>query len=228
MHLHVADTTLCATRCITEFGNPCTNFCPANVYEMIADGNGGQETADQCLELRPLQGLRHQRTLRGPDHLGHAGGRFRPQLPEPLRSPPRRWQPNAASTSVESRLRAEVAAQRLEFDAAQQDAAVRLDRLSAALRRTVALRRRKLRAQLPWLPPPPRRTAQRGLYLWGGVGRGKTMLMDWFLRVAARSPPASALTFIASCAACMRSCAASGAARGLSRLSRSAWPRARA
>ncbi len=42
VHLHVADTTLCATRCIAEFGNPCTNFCPANVYEMIADGKGGQ------------------------------------------------------------------------------------------------------------------------------------------------------------------------------------------
>jgi electron-transferring-flavoprotein dehydrogenase len=42
VHLHVADTTLCATRCISEFGNPCTNFCPANVYEMIADGKGGQ------------------------------------------------------------------------------------------------------------------------------------------------------------------------------------------
>ena len=42
VHLHVADTTLCATRCMTEFGNPCTFFCPANVYEMIADGNGGQ------------------------------------------------------------------------------------------------------------------------------------------------------------------------------------------
>jgi electron-transferring-flavoprotein dehydrogenase len=43
VHLHVADTTLCATRCTTEFGNPCTNFCPANVYEMIADGAGGKK-----------------------------------------------------------------------------------------------------------------------------------------------------------------------------------------
>ena len=43
VHLHVADTTLCATRCITDFGNPCTNFCPANVYEMIPDGKGGQK-----------------------------------------------------------------------------------------------------------------------------------------------------------------------------------------
>ena len=43
VHLHVADTTLCATRCATEFGNPCTNFCPANVYEMISDGAGGKK-----------------------------------------------------------------------------------------------------------------------------------------------------------------------------------------
>ena len=36
-HLHVADTDLCATRCRTEFGNPCQHFCPANVYEMVPD-----------------------------------------------------------------------------------------------------------------------------------------------------------------------------------------------
>ena len=34
-HLHVADLTICATRCATEFGNPCQYFCPASVYEMI-------------------------------------------------------------------------------------------------------------------------------------------------------------------------------------------------
>ena len=43
IHLHVADTSICATRCITDFGNPCTNFCPANVYEMIPDGSGGKK-----------------------------------------------------------------------------------------------------------------------------------------------------------------------------------------
>jgi electron-transferring-flavoprotein dehydrogenase len=43
VHLHVADSSLCATRCAQEFGNPCTNFCPANVYEMVADGSGGQK-----------------------------------------------------------------------------------------------------------------------------------------------------------------------------------------
>ncbi len=43
IHLHVADTSVCATRCATEFGNPCTNFCPANVYEMVPDGNGAKK-----------------------------------------------------------------------------------------------------------------------------------------------------------------------------------------
>ena len=43
IHLKVADVNLCATRCIQEFGNPCTNFCPANVYEMIDDGAGGRK-----------------------------------------------------------------------------------------------------------------------------------------------------------------------------------------
>jgi electron-transferring-flavoprotein dehydrogenase len=33
-HLIIADTNICNTRCVTEYGNPCQNFCPANVYEM--------------------------------------------------------------------------------------------------------------------------------------------------------------------------------------------------
>jgi len=82
--------------------------------------------------------------------------------------------------TVESRLRAEVAARRLETDGAQLDAALRLDRLSASLldaSRSVGAR---LRTHLSWLPPPSAANVPRGLYLWGGVGRGKTMLMDWF------------------------------------------------
>jgi electron-transferring-flavoprotein dehydrogenase len=42
VHLKVRDTTICATRCAQEFGNPCQNFCPANVYEMVDDGAGGK------------------------------------------------------------------------------------------------------------------------------------------------------------------------------------------
>ncbi|MGA9800698.1 MAG: electron transfer flavoprotein-ubiquinone oxidoreductase [Terriglobales bacterium] len=36
-HLIIHDTDVCNTRCIKEFGNPCQNFCPANVYEMVDD-----------------------------------------------------------------------------------------------------------------------------------------------------------------------------------------------
>ena len=34
-HLIIHDTDICNHRCIKEYGNPCQNFCPANVYEMI-------------------------------------------------------------------------------------------------------------------------------------------------------------------------------------------------
>jgi electron-transferring-flavoprotein dehydrogenase len=36
-HLVVADTDLCSDVCTEEFGNPCENFCPAAVYEMVPD-----------------------------------------------------------------------------------------------------------------------------------------------------------------------------------------------
>ncbi|HYA97969.1 MAG TPA: electron transfer flavoprotein-ubiquinone oxidoreductase, partial [Methylomirabilota bacterium] len=36
-HLVVADTNVCATRCVTEYGNPCQYFCPAAVYEMAQE-----------------------------------------------------------------------------------------------------------------------------------------------------------------------------------------------
>src|SRR5215469_13211715 len=36
-HLKVSDPDLCATRCTQEFGNPCTRFCPAQVYEMVEE-----------------------------------------------------------------------------------------------------------------------------------------------------------------------------------------------
>jgi electron-transferring-flavoprotein dehydrogenase len=36
-HLVIDDTNICNTRCVKEFGSPCQNFCPANVYEMVED-----------------------------------------------------------------------------------------------------------------------------------------------------------------------------------------------
>jgi electron-transferring-flavoprotein dehydrogenase len=55
VHLIVHDTSICATRCIAEFGNPCENFCPANVYEMVDDGAGGrrlQINAANCVHCK--------------------------------------------------------------------------------------------------------------------------------------------------------------------------------
>jgi cell division protein ZapE len=81
--------------------------------------------------------------------------------------------------TVEARLKLSVAAGRLEFDAAQMQAATQLDRLSASLLSSSRSAGESLRALAPWLPGLER-APERGLYLWGGVGRGKTMLMDWF------------------------------------------------
>ncbi len=55
VHLKVADTTICATRCREEYGNPCENFCPANVYEMVNDGASGkrlQINAANCVHCK--------------------------------------------------------------------------------------------------------------------------------------------------------------------------------
>ena len=37
-HLKIPDPTICINRCAAEYGNPCRLFCPAAVYEWIADG----------------------------------------------------------------------------------------------------------------------------------------------------------------------------------------------
>lgn len=53
-HLQVADTNICATRCVEEFGNPCQYFCPAQVYEMEAH-NGGKRlkiNASNCVHCK--------------------------------------------------------------------------------------------------------------------------------------------------------------------------------
>ena len=42
-HLLIADTDICNRRCTFEYGNPCQNFCPAHVYEMVFDAAGAKQ-----------------------------------------------------------------------------------------------------------------------------------------------------------------------------------------
>lgn len=77
-------------------------------------------------------------------------------------------------TSVLTRYEALVASGELRADPEQNAAAERLDRLQRELEATSA--KRGLLGKLLTRKPP----APRGLYLWGGVGRGKSMLMDLF------------------------------------------------
>ncbi|WP_310497047.1 cell division protein ZapE [Sandarakinorhabdus sp.] len=76
-----------------------------------------------------------------------------------------------------------VAAGELKPDAAQSQVAARLDTLAAAL--AAPPPQFGLWARLTGRAPAP---VLRGLYIWGGVGRGKSMLMDLFFTHADVTP----------------------------------------
>ena len=39
VHLQILEPDVCITRCTEEYGNPCTSFCPAEVYEVVEDAD---------------------------------------------------------------------------------------------------------------------------------------------------------------------------------------------
>jgi len=39
VHLRITEPGICTERCTQEYGNPCTRFCPASVYEMVGEGS---------------------------------------------------------------------------------------------------------------------------------------------------------------------------------------------
>ncbi len=84
-------------------------------------------------------------------------------------------------TGVLGRYDALVAAGELRPDADQRATVLRLDRLANELAEVPA-RGSVLWRMLRKAPPSP-----RGIYMWGGVGRGKSMLMDLFFHSVAIS-----------------------------------------
>jgi cell division protein ZapE len=79
-----------------------------------------------------------------------------------------------------------VAAGQIENDSAQADIVARLDALATALEGHRAERASPL--SIFRVPKRAAQKAPRGLYIWGSVGRGKTMMMDLFHLSAGFNP----------------------------------------
>jgi cell division protein ZapE len=82
--------------------------------------------------------------------------------------------PAAREGSLLAHLKPELDRRRIVLDRAQLGALDRLQRLHDEL---VEFRRARLSLLRRWFHPP---VPPRGVYLWGGVGRGKSFLMDAF------------------------------------------------
>ena len=54
IHLKIIDPDVCFDRCQEEYGNPCTRFCPAGVYEVVNDEAGErlQINAANCVHCK--------------------------------------------------------------------------------------------------------------------------------------------------------------------------------
>ena len=85
--------------------------------------------------------------------------------------------------TVDGRYRTLIEAGEIEHDPAQAEVVDRLDRLNAALAEAAPISKKNA---LGWLLGKRKRSGEqlKGLYVWGKVGRGKTMLMDLFYGIA--------------------------------------------
>jgi electron-transferring-flavoprotein dehydrogenase len=54
IHLKILDPSICTTRCAIEYQNPCTQFCPAQVYEMVGENENRhlQINAANCVHCK--------------------------------------------------------------------------------------------------------------------------------------------------------------------------------
>ncbi len=54
IHLKIIDPDICFDRCAEEYGHPCTQFCPAGVYEIVEDDDGPrlQINAANCVHCK--------------------------------------------------------------------------------------------------------------------------------------------------------------------------------
>jgi electron-transferring-flavoprotein dehydrogenase len=52
VHLQILEPDVCTTRCVKEYNNPCTRFCPAHVYEMVHENKGGENESGENGDLR--------------------------------------------------------------------------------------------------------------------------------------------------------------------------------
>src|SRR5689334_15778017 len=97
--------------------------------------------------------------------------------------PPRPATPQRA-TSIAAQFAAGIAAGRIESDAAQRTVVGMLEQLEA---RIVQYRMARKSSSLGWLFGGRENKQQpiKGLYIYGDVGRGKTMLMDLFFETSA-------------------------------------------
>jgi electron-transferring-flavoprotein dehydrogenase len=52
VHLQILEPDICTTRCVKEYNNPCTRFCPAHVYEMVHENKGEENESGENGDLR--------------------------------------------------------------------------------------------------------------------------------------------------------------------------------